>query len=141
MTAAAGCADATNPGSQSTTTTSRVGGLSALRASGGVTLNTKITNNSLEVDPNAIKAGKVSFNLINDGDAKRDVIILATERASALLKSGLSSSETAATPRSGLIPAGGALTLKLALKPGHYALISTDPDHKQVITYTTLTVR
>ena len=96
---------------------------------------------SLEIDPRSIKAGRVAFNFLNDGNAQRDAIILKTDKTSNVLQAGLNPSEAAKMPRSGLIPAGGALTYTLQLARAHYVLICTDPTHKQVITYTSLDVR
>jgi uncharacterized cupredoxin-like copper-binding protein len=98
---------------------------SATVASIGVTLK----EFTVSPDPSAGRAGRVTFRVRNAGAVGHEFVVLRTSKSAAdLLKDG-KASEAGNVGEIGDLQPGVTKTLRLNLKPGHYALICNLPGH------------
>ena len=93
---------------------------------------TKVTMDefSLKAAPKSVTAGKVTFNLRNNGSDRHELIVIKTTKAASRLpQSGGRASEKGRVADSGTFAGGKSKTLTVTLKRGHYALICNLPGH------------
>lgn len=103
----------------------------------------KVTLNewSIAPVPDAAAAGKVTFDVTNDGKATHEMVVIRTNKKAADLGSGARVPEAGSAGETGDIKAGASKSVTLALKPGHYALICNINGHYMAGMHTDFTVR
>ncbi len=74
-------------------------------------------------------AGEVTFKVENAGKIKHEFVVIKTPKPADALDKGDEADETGAVDEIGDIEPGGTQSLKVTLKPGHYALICNLPGH------------
>jgi uncharacterized cupredoxin-like copper-binding protein len=85
---------------------------------------------SLKAGPKSVTAGKVTFNVRNDGSDRHELVVLRTsKRASKLPQSGGRASEKGRVGDTGTFAGGKSKRLTLSLKKGHYVLVCNLPGH------------
>jgi uncharacterized cupredoxin-like copper-binding protein len=87
------------------------------------------------------RAGRVTFRVRNAGRVKHEFVVLRTAKPASGLKKGSEADEAGNVGEIGDLPPGATKTLKLALKPGHYALVCNLPGHYLAGQYADFTVR
>jgi uncharacterized cupredoxin-like copper-binding protein len=75
------------------------------------------------------RAGRVTFRVSNAGAVGHEFVVLRTSTSAARLLKGDEASEAGNVGEIGDLQPGVTKTLKLNLKPGHYALICNLPGH------------
>ena len=93
---------------------------------------TKVTMDefSLKAGPKSISAGKVTFNVRNEGSDRHELVVLRTSRAASKLpQSGGRASEKGRVGDTGVFAGGKSKKLALTLKKGHYVLVCNLPGH------------
>jgi uncharacterized cupredoxin-like copper-binding protein len=91
--------------------------------------------------PPAARAGQVTFRVKNAGAVQHEFVVLLTPKRAADLLKGSEADESGNVGEIADLPAGSAKSVKLNLKPGHYALICNLPGHYQSGQYADFTVR
>jgi uncharacterized cupredoxin-like copper-binding protein len=102
------------------------------------------TLKEFSINPTAHQAaaGRVTFNVRNTGTATHEFVVLRTDQpAAALPLSKGRADESGNVGETGDLAPGAAKTIRLNLKPGHYALICNLPGHYVAGQRTDLTVR
>ena len=85
---------------------------------------------SLKASPKSATAGKVTFDLRNNGSDRHELIVIKTTKAASKLpQSGGRASEKGRVADSGTFAGGKSKKLTVTLKKGHYALICNLPGH------------
>jgi len=79
--------------------------------------------------PSLGRAGRVTFRVSNAGKIKHEFVVLRTTKAADALKTGGRAGEAGNVGEIGDLQPGASKSLKLTLKPGHYALICNLPGH------------
>lgn len=100
---------------------------------------------SIELSPASVPAGSVTFYITNAAeDREHDLLVIRSDEPAAELptndRGGVLFGEVEVMGGSGSIPPGGTAELSLELEPGHYALISSEPDSYAEGMYADLTV-
>jgi uncharacterized cupredoxin-like copper-binding protein len=85
--------------------------------------------------------GKVTFQVRNVGQLPHEFVVLKTDKSANGLGTGSRVPEDGNVGETGDVPTGGSKTLKLKLKPGHYALICNLPGHYAAGMHTDFTVK
>jgi uncharacterized cupredoxin-like copper-binding protein len=103
----------------------------------------KVALNEWKVVPDATvhKAGKVTFDVTNDGKSPHEMVVIKTDKGAGDLGSGARVSEAGSAGEAGDIAPGKAKSVTLDLKPGHYALICNIAGHYTAGMYADFTVR
>ena len=91
--------------------------------------------------PGLGRAGTVTFRVRNAGRIKHEFVVLRTRRAADALRKGSEASEAGNVGEIGDLQPGASKSLKLDLKPGHYALICNLPGHYLAGQHADFTVR
>ena len=128
MTAlAAGCGGS----SSNTTHTSSTPPTAASKQSKPASGTVKVDLNEWSVMPAArtVKAGKVTFDVINTGKVPHEMVVVRTAKPAADLAHGGRATEKGSLGEVSGLKSGQKKTLTLKLKPGHYALICNEPGH------------
>ncbi len=86
-------------------------------------------------------AGKVTFNVANNGTITHEFVVIRTDKKAADLLKGARADETGNVGETGDLKAGQSKTIRLDLKAGHYALICNLPGHYAAGQHTDFTVR
>jgi uncharacterized cupredoxin-like copper-binding protein len=97
----------------------------AAAASIGVTLK----EFTVSPAPSTGRAGRVTFRVRNAGAVGHEFVVLRTTKSAAGLLKGAEASESGNVGEIGDLQPGVTKTLRLNLKPGHYALICNLPGH------------
>ena len=97
----------------------------AAAASIGVTLK----EFTVSPAPSTGRAGRVTFRVHNTGAVGHEFVVLRTSKSAAGLLQGGKASEAGNVGEIGDLQPGVTKTLRLNLKPGHYALICNLPGH------------
>ncbi|MEI6447743.1 MAG: plastocyanin/azurin family copper-binding protein [Actinomycetes bacterium] len=80
-------------------------------------------------DPTSAPAGKVTFDVVNNGAIPHEMVVIKTDKAAGDLGTGSTVPETGSVGETGDIAAGAKKTVSFDLKSGHYALICNIPGH------------
>ena len=125
--AAAGCGSTSNNNSSANPTTTPATTKAATTSADSVT----VVLNEMKVlpDPTSTKAGKVTFDVKNEGQLPHEMVVIKTDKKADALGSGSTVPENGSVGETGDIAAGKSKNLSLNLKPGHYALICNIPGH------------
>ena len=91
--------------------------------------------------PAQAAAGKVTFNVRNDGQIKHEFVVVKTNKPAGSLLKGNEADETGNVGEIGGVNPGSAKKLTLNLKAGHYALICNLPGHYKAGQHADFTVR
>jgi uncharacterized cupredoxin-like copper-binding protein len=86
-------------------------------------------------------AGKVTFNVKNDGTITHEFVVVKTDNAAGSLLKGSRADETGNVGETGDLAAGASKSLTLSLPAGHYALICNLPGHYKAGQHTDFTVK
>lgn len=82
--------------------------------------------------PSSVKAGKVSFEVTNEGASPHEFVLLKTEtKAADLPTDGAKAKETGLVDRTAQLQPGDEATVDVDLKPGHYVILCNVPGHYQ----------
>lgn len=87
------------------------------------------------------RAGPVTFMVRNDGRVLHEFVVLRTAKPAASLLKGTEADETGNVGEIGDVQPGAAKTLRLRLRPGHYALICNLSGHYKAGQHADFTVR
>jgi len=132
---AAGCGGSSNSSTSSAATKATAtaapattqAASAAPATSGPVTVT--LTEWKIAPTPDAAKAGKVTFDVTNNGSAPHEMVVIRTNKSASALGSGSHVPETGSVGETGDIAAGKSKSVTLTLKPGHYALICNIAGH------------
>ena len=91
--------------------------------------------------PGLGRAGTVTFRVRNAGRIKHEFVVLRTTKAADALRKGGKAGEAGNVGEIGDVQPGTSKSLKLDLKPGHYALICNLPGHYLAGQHADFTVR
>jgi uncharacterized cupredoxin-like copper-binding protein len=105
------------------------------------TVGVSLREYSVNPTAKAAAAGKVTFRVRNAGSITHEFVVLRTSKAADALLKGARADESGNVGETGDLKAGASKTLKLNLKPGHYALICNLPGHYAAGQHTDFTVR
>jgi uncharacterized cupredoxin-like copper-binding protein len=86
-------------------------------------------------------AGKVTFNVRNDGNVTHEFVVLKTDKPAGSLLSGSRADETGNVGETGDLAVGQSKSITLKLPAGHYALICNLPGHYAAGQHTDFTVK
>jgi uncharacterized cupredoxin-like copper-binding protein len=86
-------------------------------------------------------AGKVTFNVRNDGTVTHEFVVLKTDKPAGSLLKGSRADETGNVGETGDLAAGSSKSITLNLAAGHYALICNLPGHYKAGQHTDFTVK
>ena len=125
--AAAGCGStSSNNGSANPTTAPAT---TKAASAGAGTVNVVLNEMNVVPDPTTAKAGKVTFDVKNEGQLPHEMVVIKTDKKADALGSGTKVPEVGSVGETGDVAAGKSKNLSLNLKPGHYALICNIPGH------------
>jgi uncharacterized cupredoxin-like copper-binding protein len=88
-----------------------------------------------------VAAGKVTFNVKNDGTVTHEFVVLKTDKPAGSLLKGDRADETGNVGETGDLAAGASKSITLTLPAGHYALICNLPGHYKAGQHTDFTVK
>lgn len=136
---ASGCASSTKKHSAA----AAPAGTSTQAAAGGGPVNVAETEYAIKPSAVVASAGKVSFDVSNDGVIPHEFVVIKTDKQAANLLKGVRADETGKVGKLDEKALGvkAKKTLTLNLKPGHYALICNLPGHYQGGMYSDFTVK
>ncbi len=130
-----------------TNTTPAVSAAPAVRAATPVGLPSIVSESLTEMkfvaSASTVAAGKVTFNVRNDGAVSHELVVLKTPIAASKLPTSSAGrpDESANIGETGDVAAGAVKKLTLNLKAGHYALICNLPGHYTAGMFADLTVK
>jgi uncharacterized cupredoxin-like copper-binding protein len=85
---------------------------------------------TLKASPKSVTAGRVTFNVRNNGSDRHELVVLRTSTAASKLpQSGGRASEKGRVGDTGVFAGGKSKRLTVTLKKGRYALICNLPGH------------
>lgn len=87
------------------------------------------------------RAGRVTFSVDNAGTVPHEFVVIRRNKPAGALLKGARADETGNVGETGDLQPGEAKTIRLDLKPGHYALICNLPGHYAAGQHTDFTVR
>jgi uncharacterized cupredoxin-like copper-binding protein len=95
------------------------------------------------ITPNSSQAsaGKVTFNVRNNGTVPHEFVVLKTNKPAADLLKGAEADESGNVGETGDLKVGASKSLSLNLAPGHYALICNLPGHYKAGQHVDFTVK
>ena len=95
------------------------------------------------VDPSSTvgRAGGITFAVRNAGTLTHEFVIIRTDRPAGALLKGARADESGNVGETGDLRPGQSKTLRLSLRPGHYALICNLPGHYAAGQHRDFTVR
>jgi len=105
--------------------------------------NVPVSLKEFSINPTATQAaaGKVTFNVKNDGTVTHEFVVLKTNKAAGNLLKGSRADETGNVGETGDLAAGASKSITLTLPAGHYALICNLPGHYKAGQHTDFTVK
>ena len=95
---------------------------------------------SVAVDKDTVPAGKVTFDIANEGKLPHELVVIRTDKKADALGTGNIVPEDGAVGEIEDIEAGASKEGTFDLEPGHYALICNISGHYKSGMYTDLTV-
>ena len=105
------------------------------------TIGVTLKEFTVDPQPGLGRAGTVTFRVRNAGNVKHEFVVLRTTKAADALRKGSEASEAGNVGEIGDVQPGASKSLKLDLKPGHYALICNLPGHYLAGRHADFTVR
>jgi uncharacterized cupredoxin-like copper-binding protein len=105
------------------------------------TITAKLSEYAIAATPGKAVAGPVTFKVTNAGQQKHEFVVIRTPKQAGALASGPEASETGKVGEVADMAPGASKTLKLKLKPGHYAMICNLPGHYTGGMHSDLTVQ
>jgi uncharacterized cupredoxin-like copper-binding protein len=87
------------------------------------------------------RSGPITFHVRNAGKVMHEFVVIRTDKPAGSLLKGARADETGNVGETGDLQPGHAKTIRLDLKPGHYALICNLPGHYTAGQHTDFTVR
>lgn len=136
-TAVAGCGS-----SSSKSASSSDSGATQTASAPVSTVNATLNEWSITTNAPDAKAGNVTFDATNTGNAPHELVVLKTDQAAGSLKvTDGRVSEKDSVGEVSDVKAGKSGKTKLDLKPGKYVLVCNLPGHYQQGMYTSLTVK
>jgi uncharacterized cupredoxin-like copper-binding protein len=124
-----------------TTTRARGTGTTPTPTAPGAKIAITLKEFTVSSQPAVGRAGRVTFRVHNGGKVKHELVVLRTTKPAAALKKGSEASEAGNVGEIGGLRPGASKTLKLTLKPGHYALVCNLPGHYLAGQFADFTVR
>jgi uncharacterized cupredoxin-like copper-binding protein len=105
--------------------------------------NVPVSLKEFSINPTATQAaaGKVTFNVKNDGTITHEFVVIKTNNAAGSLLKGSRADETGNVGETGDLAAGASKSVTLTLPAGHYALICNLPGHYKAGQHTDFTVK
>jgi uncharacterized cupredoxin-like copper-binding protein len=105
--------------------------------------NVPVSLKEFTITPNATTAaaGKVTFNVKNDGTVTHEFVVLKTDKPAGSLLKGNKADETGNVGETGDLAVGASKSITLNLAAGHYALICNLPGHYKAGQHTDFTVK
>jgi len=114
----------------------------AATALAGGSTSVSLDEFSTKASPKSASAGKVTFNVKNQGDDEHELVVIKTSTSASKLKvSGGRASEKGKVGEVEDIAGGKSKKLTLNLKKGHYVLLCNLPGHYQQGMRTDFTVK
>jgi uncharacterized cupredoxin-like copper-binding protein len=92
-------------------------------------------------EPTEITAGKVTFEVKNEGTLVHEMVVVKTDKGAANLGTDGEADESGAVDEVADLPAGESKTLELDLDAGSYALVCNLPGHYSQGMYADFTVK
>jgi uncharacterized cupredoxin-like copper-binding protein len=114
-------------GCGSSSSSSSTAGTSTAASNGTVAV--ALTEMKIVPNPTSAPAGKVTFNVANNGALPHEMVVIKTDKPAGSLGTGSRVPETGSVGETGDIKAGGSKTVSFDLKSGHYALICNISGH------------
>jgi uncharacterized cupredoxin-like copper-binding protein len=96
---------------------------------------------SVRVGSPSAAAGKVTFDIANQGKLVHEFVVLKTSKAAAALGTGPRIGESGNVGETGDIAPGKSKKVTIALTPGHYSLVCNLPGHYMAGMHTDFTVK
>jgi uncharacterized cupredoxin-like copper-binding protein len=96
---------------------------------------------TLKPTPTEAPAGRVTFNVRNNGAVPHEFVVLKTDKPAGSLLKGAEADEAGNVGEIGDVQPGAAKKLVLKLKAGHYALICNLPGHYRAGQHADFTVK
>jgi uncharacterized cupredoxin-like copper-binding protein len=105
--------------------------------------NVPVSLKEFSINPTATQAaaGKVTFNVKNDGTITHEFVVIKTNNTAGSLLKGSRADETGNVGETGDLAAGASKSVTLTLPAGHYALICNLPGHYKAGQHTDFTVK
>jgi uncharacterized cupredoxin-like copper-binding protein len=105
--------------------------------------NVPVSLKEFTITPTAKQAaaGKVTFNVKNDGTVTHEFVVLKTNKPAGSLLKGDRADETGNVGETGDLAVGASKSITLNLPAGHYALICNLPGHYKAGQHTDFTVK
>jgi uncharacterized cupredoxin-like copper-binding protein len=107
----------------------------------GRSANVSLKEFSINPSTSQAAAGKVTFKVHNAGTVPHEFVVIKTNKGAGQLLKGARADETGNVGETGDLRVGQSKTLKLNLKPGHYAFICNLPGHYKAGQHTDFTVK
>ncbi|MGI9116733.1 MAG: sulfocyanin-like copper-binding protein [Gaiellales bacterium] len=102
----------------------------------------KTSDYSLEPSVKEVPAGKVTFNVTNDGNMVHEMVAVKTDLTpKQLMQKDGTADESTSVGEAADIPAGGSKSVTLDLPPGKYVLLCNIPGHYKAGMYATFTAK
>ena len=126
-----GCGTTNSSAAQSKPTRTTTAAAKPSASAATVTGPVKVGLGEWKVSPSATAAGagKVTFDVTNDGKTKHEFVVLRTSKPAGALGAGARVPETGNVGETGDIAAGAHKSVTIALKPGHYSFVCNLPGH------------
>jgi uncharacterized cupredoxin-like copper-binding protein len=86
-------------------------------------------------------AGRVTFNVRNNGTVPHELVVLRTDKPAGSLLSGARADETGNVGETGDLAPGAGKSVVVKLKAGHYALVCNLPGHYRAGQHIDFTVK
>ena len=115
-------------------------GSSAAPSAGPTTVNGTLNEWSVSVDKSTVPAGKVTFDVANQGKIVHEFVVLRTGKQADALGRTRRVSEAGNVGETGDVQPGATKKVTLKLKPGHYALVCNIAGHYMSGMHTDFTV-
>lgn len=120
-------------------------GVAPLGARADETIHVKLTDNTIQLDPATVKAGRITFEVDNaaDGNTEHEFVVLRTDMDDAHLpvhKGQVAESRFKKIGEVEDLAKGSTRRLSLKLAPGRYVLICNRPGHYEMGMHTSLVV-
>jgi uncharacterized cupredoxin-like copper-binding protein len=120
-------------------------GVAPLGARADETIHVKLTDNTIQLVPATVKAGRITFEVDNaaDGNTEHEFVVLRTDMDDAHLpvhKGQVAESRFKKIGEVEDLAKGSTRRLSLKLAPGRYVLICNRPGHYEMGMHTSLVV-
>lgn len=136
----AGCGSSSSASSSNASSPVATTATTAASAAPGAITGT-LNEWSVAVSTAQAQAGKVTFDIANQGKVAHEFVVLRTTKAADKLGTGSRIGESGNVGETGDIAPGKSKTVTIALKPGHYSLVCNLPGHYMSGMHTDFTVQ